>query len=47
MSYFPQHEPSGEDNIYNVADRVEAEKPPPPPPPRRLSEYLRLTEDII
>ncbi|XP_048525401.1 dynein regulatory complex protein 8 isoform X3 [Dendroctonus ponderosae] len=41
------HEPAGEAYIYNLADRVEAEKPPPPPPPRRMSEYLRLAEDVL
>ncbi|KAJ8927945.1 hypothetical protein NQ314_019578 [Rhamnusium bicolor] len=42
------HEPVGEENnIYALADRIEAEKPPPPPPPKRMSEYLREAENLM
>ncbi|CAG9815805.1 unnamed protein product [Phaedon cochleariae] len=41
------HEPAEEDDIYCLADRIEAEKPPPPPPPRRMSSYLRETAEMM
>ncbi|KAF2882589.1 hypothetical protein ILUMI_23606 [Ignelater luminosus] len=34
------HQPPDEDNIYKIADEVEAAKPPPPPPPKRFSELM-------
>ncbi|KAL1517864.1 hypothetical protein ABEB36_001572 [Hypothenemus hampei] len=41
------YEPTGENNVYTLADRVEAEKPPPPPPLRRMSSYYRSLENIF
>ncbi|XP_028131617.1 dynein regulatory complex protein 8-like [Diabrotica virgifera virgifera] len=35
------YEPVGENSVYTLADRIEAEKPPPPPPQRSMSEYFR------
>ncbi|KAG5899784.1 hypothetical protein JTB14_006119 [Gonioctena quinquepunctata] len=40
------HEPQGKDNIYHIAEKIEADKPPPPPPPRSLSDYLRDTAEL-
>ncbi|CAG9761703.1 unnamed protein product [Ceutorhynchus assimilis] len=41
------YEPEGEKNVYNLADRVEREKPPPPAAStRRLSEYLKMAEEL-
>ncbi|KAJ8975500.1 hypothetical protein NQ317_010615 [Molorchus minor] len=39
-------EPVGEENnVYELADRIESEKPPPPPPPKRMSEFLKEMEE--
>ncbi|CAH1962983.1 unnamed protein product [Acanthoscelides obtectus] len=40
------HEPPSEKSTYVLADRIEAEKPPPPPPPRRMSDFLKIADDI-
>lgn len=42
-----KHEPTEENDIYHVADVVEAAKPPPPPPPKRFSEMLDTMKSVM